>query len=127
MKNQDGQSGSDLKRLVFEKLYELGIDLDSIRIDVSKDNKIILKGEVFSDRAQNMVRQTIISLVGVDNLIDESIVIEGLYDHGDGEDDYNDAYDEDSDYGTDDIFRSIEDGIPYIPPTEPMSPDEDED
>lgn len=122
MKNTEGMPENDLKRLVFEKLYELGIDLESIRINVSKDSKIVLKGDVSSKRTQNMVRQAIIKVVGVDNLIDESIVFEGLDDYEDDDDDSHGGgtHDEDDDsYGTEDIFRSIEDGIPYIPPTEP--------
>ena len=70
-------------------------------------------------------------VVGIDDIDDELVGIEGvrgeleeeLYEHEEG-----DLYDEDDEYvGTEDVFRSVEDGVPYIPPTSPTFQEPAED
>ncbi|MGB2651523.1 MAG: BON domain-containing protein [Candidatus Omnitrophota bacterium] len=118
----EGLSDRKLKELILRQLKELGVDLDVIKIKVEKGPRVSLRGEVYSDRERHMVLQTVIDTVGADAISDGLVVVHGLYDdieedggyRGDG------LTDQDEDFiGTEDVFQSIEDGIPYIPPTSP--------
>ena len=118
----EGLSKRELKNLILGQLKELGADLEMIRVEVEEGPRVSLRGEVYSERERRMILQTVIDSVGADAVVDGLVVMQGLY--GDIEDD--DSYreeglsDQDDDFiGTEDVFRSIEDGIPYIPPTSP--------
>ncbi len=68
-----------------------------------------------------MIEEVLMDIVGVDDIVDELVIIDGIVEDDD-EDMYDDedAYDEDDDsMGTEDAFQSVEDGIPYTPPTSP--------
>jgi len=118
----DGLSENQIKKLIFERLKELKIQYDLLRIDIIDGSRILLSGEVYSHLVQEEIKQAILDIVEVE-IIDKLIIVQDLYDKFD-EFDYNNdnyadknIYDEDDSIGTEDISESIEEGIPYIPPT----------
>ena len=120
MKNIDGLSKKELKAFILYQLDEAGVDHEMVEIKVSDGPKVVLVGEVPSRDIQQAIRKIISIEVGIQDIVDGLIVVEGMdsdleYEDSNGA---NDLSDPDGDYiGTEDIFRSIEDGIPYIPPT----------
>ena len=120
MENIEGLSKKEIKALILHQLDEAGVDHEMVEIKVSDGPKVVLVGEVPSRDAQKAIRQIITGEVGIRDIVDGLIVVEGMDSDLEYEDSYgaNDLSDMDEDnIGTEDIFRSIEDGIPYIPPT----------
>ncbi|MBD3427306.1 MAG: hypothetical protein GF409_08840 [Candidatus Omnitrophica bacterium] len=119
----EGLSKNELRDLIMDQIRELGVDLEAIRVKVKDGPVILLAGEVYSEKEHRSVLERVIDLVGAEAVDDRMAVVQGRYgDFEEDEDEYGeDAFrDEDNDYmGTEDVFRSIEDGIPYIPPTRP--------
>ena len=119
MGNIDGPSNLEFREIVRAHLTKLGVNHDLINIEVKKGPTVILKGEVYSDNVRNMIKEAINEMTEVYAVVDELIVTRELYDDMDDADE-NGLMDEDKDLiGTEDVSRSIEDGIPYIPPTSP--------
>jgi len=107
-----------LKRYIIEHLVELGVDLDLVSVDVMEGPRVVIKGEVPSVRMQRLVIETITDVIGIDDVVNELIVVRDLF--GTVEYGRSGIYDEDEEViGTEDMSQSIEDGIPYIPPTAP--------
>ena len=120
MKERKGIPPAELKRYILEHLDELGIDRDLVSVVVQKGPRVILKGEVSSIKVQKLIVETVRDVIGVDDVVNELIVVKDLY--SDVEYDKSGMYDEDEEViGTEDMSRSIEDGIPYIPPMKPPS------
>jgi len=122
MENIEELSNEELRELILEQIKDLGIDLDTVEIVVTGGPKVILKGKVNSDSEREMIKQTIMDMVGIDDVIDELVVIQGVNDSSEDEEsrEESELYDEDEEnIGTEDAFQSVEDGIPYIPPTSP--------
>lgn len=122
MANIEGLSKEEIKELILEQLRDMGVDFDLIEIKVIDGPKVILSGKVESPGEREMLRQTIIDIVGVDDIVDELVIIDGFFEGHDDDDPYGaaDLYDEDEESaGTGDAFQSVEDGIPYIPPDSP--------
>ncbi len=124
MENIEGLSNEELKELILEHLREDGVDPETIEVEVQDGPRVILKGKVDSGTQHEMIKQIITDIVGVEDIIDEIMVIQGVDDdeilEEDEEEEEKDVYDEDEeDTGTEDAFRAVEDGIPYIPPTNP--------
>lgn len=122
MANIENLPNNELKELLIVELKSCGVDTDLIRIKVDKGGHIILRGEVYSKSEKMMILQTIMDETGMDDITNELTIIQELYvDLDDKEREERDGlFDEDDDnIGTEDIFRSIEEGIPYIPPTNP--------
>jgi hypothetical protein len=122
----EGLSKRELEELILDQLKELGVDLDVIKVEVEEGPRVSLRGEVYSDRERRMILQTVIDSVGADAVVDGLVVMQGLYDDVEDDDAYREdgLSDQDEDFiGTEDVFRSIEDGIPYIPPTSPTYQD----
>ncbi|MFC1548639.1 hypothetical protein ACFL5E_01615 [Candidatus Omnitrophota bacterium] len=123
MEDISGLSNSELKELILGRLGELGVEHELIIIEIKEGPKVILRGEVYTEGDRKMVVQSIIDDLGVDDVVDELIVLQEDYEdlEGKGEEEQEeDIYEQGEEYvGTEDVFRSIEDGIPYIPPTSP--------
>jgi len=120
VENIEGLSKKELKAFILHQLDEAGVDHEMVEIKVSDGPKVILIGEVPSRDVQQAIRKIITTEVGIEDIVDGLIVVEGMDGDFEYEDSYgaNDLADPDEDFiGTEDIFRSIEDGIPYIPPT----------
>lgn len=118
MANIEGLSPEEIKELIIEQLKEMSVDTEAVEVKVSEGLKITLKGKVDSHGEHYLVKETIMNIVGIEDFVDELVVIEGL-DSG-LEEEKEGLYDEDDDkIGTEDAFEALEDGIPYIPPTEP--------
>ncbi len=117
--NFDELSGSDLKDLIFNQLKSSGIDTELLEIDVKNGPFVIIRGEIKSDRTRELIKQVILEEVGISKIKDELHSSDDDYSDEDVNlDDEDNFYDEDNEYiGTEDVFRSVEDGIPYIPPT----------
>ncbi len=126
MEDIEGLSNIELKGLILGRLRELGVDCDSIEIDVLKGPRIMLSGNVDYDSQRKLIKRTIVDTTGIADIIDELMVSPDLGEDLAEDERYpgNGSYDRDEEYmGTEDAFRSIEDGIPYIPPTSPTSQD----
>lgn len=122
MANIEGLSKEEIKELIQEQLKELDVDSDSIEVDIVDGPKVVLSGKVESRGEREMIEEMLMDIVGVDDIVDELVIIDGGTVDDDDEDMYDDedVYDEDEDsMGTEDAFQSIEDGIPYTPPTSP--------
>lgn len=122
MASIDGLSNKELKELIVENLKEVGIDPDPIQIKIRKSSQVILRGTVDSSGEKALIMQTIKDVMGIDNISDGLIVLEGLDEDISENDtargDEDTLFDEDNErIGTKDVFRSVEDGLPYIPPT----------
>ncbi|MFH1665567.1 MAG: hypothetical protein ABIA77_05425 [Candidatus Omnitrophota bacterium] len=120
MENDKKRSSFEVKKMILSELKDVGYSTELVDIRVVKGKKVILSGEVLSPYEKNILVNTASSVVGSDNVIDETVIMDNACDEY--EDDSllknNELRDEDEDFiGTEDIFRSIEDGIPYIPPT----------
>ena len=117
MGNIERLSDIEMRALIVESLKAVHVDPELISIRVKKGPKVVLGGEVDSRRERGLIIQTIMDIVGVEDVVDEMCIINGRHDdHLD--DDDGELYDEDNQcIGTEDAYRAIEDGVPYIPPT----------
>ena len=118
-----------IKKLILEQLDESGINLEQIEVLVKKGPVIVLRGEVYSEEIRKIINQIVKDTIDVDNIIDEMDTINAdLNEDDDQENDDEYSDDDDESFGTEDVFKSIEDGIPYIPPTtSPIHDDLEED
>lgn len=122
MANLENLSKPELKNLLIHQLRSLGVDTAILSIKIGKGPSVTIRGEVYSESERYMVLQTIMDETGIDDIKDDIAIMEDFHNDLDEEgiEKRDGLYDEDSDFiGTEDIFRSIEDGIPYIPPTNP--------
>lgn len=114
-------SNSELKNLIIEHLGDLGIEHELVNVEIKKGPKIVLSGEVYSESDKRIIIQTVKEDIGIEQVVDGLIVLQE--EHGEPEGDAEeeeDIYEQGEEYvGTEDIFRSMEDGIPYIPPSDP--------
>lgn len=119
MENIYGLTGDELHALIVENLKSTGIDPELISITIKKGPRVVLKGEIDSKRERDLVVQTITDIVGIDEVIDSMNVMDPRQDYlyQDDDDDEDELLDEDNEsMGTEDISRSVEDGVPYVPP-----------
>ncbi|MFQ5952277.1 MAG: hypothetical protein ACE5JK_02610 [Candidatus Omnitrophota bacterium] len=126
MEDINGLSNDELRELILEQLDEMGIAPGTVEIRVIKGSKVVLEGQIDSDRKRGIIIRVVQDMVGTDNVIDELIVAEDEYEDFGAEEAHEDyeLYDEDNEYvGSEDVFRAVEDGVPYIPPTEPPFPE----
>jgi hypothetical protein len=124
MAEREGLSSEDLRQVIIENLREIGIDHELIEIKIKKSSRVILRGPVESERIKSLIIETIRDVVGIDDIVDQLVVIEETYDENLHDDDMfeddRELLDEDNEsFGTSDVFRSVEEGLPYIPPTRP--------
>jgi hypothetical protein len=115
-------SNSELKSLIIERLEDLGIEHEMVNVEIRKGPKIVLRGEVYSERDRRTIIRTIKEDIGIGQIVDGLIVLREEYDEPEngGQAEEEDIYEQGEEYvGTEDIFRSMEDGIPYIPPSDP--------
>ncbi|MEA3489157.1 MAG: hypothetical protein U9R44_02295 [Candidatus Omnitrophota bacterium] len=122
MENIEGLSKEELREYILEQMRDMGIDPETIEIGIEDGPKIILRGKVDSVSERKMVKQTIMDLTDINDIVDELVVISGVVDDLEDEKLMEEAelHDEDDEsLGTEDTFQSIEDGIPYIPPSAP--------
>ncbi|MFH1877252.1 MAG: hypothetical protein ABH883_00385 [Candidatus Omnitrophota bacterium] len=114
-----------IKVSIIEQLEETGINSGLINIKILKGPKIILTGEVRSDSEKHFVSRIVADIIGenagTESIIDRLSVSADFSDDLDGpEDEYYEnrgmVDEDDESVGTQDVFQSIEDGIPYIPP-----------
>ncbi len=117
MGNIERLSDNEMRELIVESLKAVQVDPELISIRVKKGPRVVLGGEVDSRRERALIIQTIMDIVGIEDVTDEMNIIDGRHDDSRDEDD-GELYDEDNQcIGTEDIHRAIEDGVPYIPPT----------
>ena len=118
MDNSEGLSNIELKELIIENLKDIGIDPELLDIHIKKNQRVVLRGDIYSEGEGNLIVQTIMDIIGIEHVKNEMRVNEGRSDDfylDDEEEEY--LLDEDNEsYGTEDIFRSVEDGLPYVPP-----------
>jgi len=119
MVRNEGLSNDELKDLILESLRGTGVDLALISVRVKNGPKVIVKGDADTAGEKFLIIQTIADVVGIDDIIDNIAVMSPGYDGVAEYDTPGDAiYDEDNEcVGTEDVFRALEDGLPYIPPT----------
>jgi hypothetical protein len=129
MEDVNGLTDEDIRELILEQLDEAGIAPGAVGIRVLKGSRVVVEGNVDSEMMRKIIIQTIQNATGIDNIVDEMIVADDEYesfDEGPRHEDYE-LYDEDNEYvGSEDMFRAVEDGVPYIPPTEPPSSESSE-
>lgn len=124
MKFQGDEFSKDVADLLTEKMEESEIVHDYIEIEMPDELTILLHGEIYSELELKKLREILMEHTAAEEIDEEDIiVVETNYDNDEdsGSDDY--VSDEISplkeDFaGTEDIYRSLEDGIPYIPPME---------
>ncbi|MDD3088465.1 MAG: BON domain-containing protein [Candidatus Omnitrophica bacterium] len=112
--------GMDSLEIVKEELEEHGIDADDIEIDVEEDgSRVVIRGRVSSRREKDIVVEAVEEAIGADEIINSIVVARHADETGGDEDEGEDEElldDDDEEIGTDDMGRSVENGIPYIPP-----------
>ncbi|MGD2278731.1 MAG: BON domain-containing protein [Candidatus Omnitrophota bacterium] len=120
MENANGLTNGELKELILEHLDEMGVAPGAVEVRILKGPKVVLEGKVDSDRKKDLIIRYVRDVAGLSDIVDELIVIEDLEElEEDHHEDYE-LYDEDNEYvGSEDVFRAVEDGVPYVPPTEP--------
>lgn len=119
MDNLSELSSEELKGLVKESLEDLGVELDSIDIEVEDESRVVLRGRVASRREKELIGEAVEEDLGADEVVNELRVVRPDAEEvdDDDDDDPDDIRDGDNDtIGTQDLSRSVEDGIPYIPP-----------
>ena len=119
MENIEGLSKEEIESLIREQLREVDIIPESFEIEVVEGPQVILRGKIDSRGERAMVMQIIIDVVGIDDIVDELVVVrdENTEESEEFFEDADVRNPEEGDIGTEDAFQSIEDGIPYIPPT----------
>ncbi len=123
MEDLGALSSDDIKELVKEGLEDLGVEIASIEIEAVDDSRVVLRGRAASRREKELIAQAVEDALGVDYVVNELAVSQNGSEPvvDDDEDEDEDIRDDDDDtVGTEDLARSIEDGIPYIPPTRPL-------
>ncbi len=109
-------SRRDIKHMIKESLKEAHIVPELIEIEVQNGPKVILRGEVDTRNDKITIIQTIRDVLGIHNVVDKLVIFDA-HDEMYGDDDNGDMLDDDNEtMGTDDISRSVEEGVPYIPP-----------
>lgn len=111
-----------LKAIILENLEDIGIRTELLDITVEDGQSIVVRGNIETEKDSETIIQTITEITGIEDIQDYMEVGDGFkFDpYSDSIDDYDDEQmvDEDNEsYGTEDIFRSVEDGLPYVPPT----------
>ena len=122
MEDFNGLTSEELKEVIIEHLKNIGIDTDTIEIIVSGTGPVVLTGKVNSDCERKMIKQTLMDVLDIEAIVDELVVIQSAdtEDADSKSSDTPDLYDTDDEtIGTEDAFQSVEDGIPYIPPSNP--------
>jgi len=119
MSENNGFSARKIKEILEKTLRDSYIDLDLITVKI-KGSFVILRGAVHSREERNAIVQTIQEILGID-VVDELMVMntspDGGEEYGRSYERNEDLMDEDNEFiGTDDVFRAVEDGLPYIPP-----------
>jgi hypothetical protein len=124
MENLGEMSGDQLKELVREELEDLGVEINLIEIEAEDDSRVVVRGRADTRRNRELIVQIVAETLGVDEIVNGLVVGSGGDDDDDPLEDDDDDYeikDEDDDtVGTEDMSRSMEDGIPYIPPSRPV-------
>ncbi len=121
MANVEGLSNKELKAVILEDLKDVNIDPKSFTIKIKKGVTVTLKGEVDTRKERDLIIQTIMDVVGVEDIIDELVILR-RFDSDTSEDAVEDGsgydlFDEDNErMGTESVSRSVQDGVPYIPP-----------
>lgn len=130
MKEANDLSKEELRELILEQLDEMGIAPGTVEIRVLEGSKVLVEGKIASDRGREFIIRAVRDIAGKNNVIDELIATEGDYENHTGETprEAHGLYDEDNEYvGSEDVFRAVEDGVPYSPPTaSPISEYSDE-
>lgn len=122
MGNIEGLSIEEIKELILDQINELGINLDAVEIEVAKGPKVVLRGKTDSAGERALLERAIMDIVGVDDVVDELVVIRAASNSLEDEEleEESGFHDEDDEkMGTEDVSQSVEDGIPYIPPDHP--------
>jgi len=120
MAKEDILSNDEIRGIILEHLEEMGKDPGNFEVRVMTGPQVLIRGEVSSEYERENIRNFITDAAGVDNIVDELVVSGDELEGDKDDDDYgeHEMYDADQEYvGTDDVFRSVEDGVPYIPPT----------
>lgn len=118
MKNNREESSKEVEKFIKTKLKENGIYPELLRVKIEDVSKVILQGEVESWETKYVVYQIVSDMLDSYDVIDEMDVFEGAY--GCFDDNEDEMLDEDREsVGTEDVFRSVEEGMPYIPPSIP--------
>lgn len=121
MARDEGSITKEIKRTIQDRLRGTGVDVDSLHIIVSEGPEVIIRGEVGSHGEKEQIIDLVMEAAGIDDVIDYLVVPDDYSDDIE-QDDYHsaDLRDPDEEFmGTEDAARSVEDGIPYIPPTKP--------
>ena len=122
MKNKDCPDNKELKRIILDQLRKLDINCDALSIEIKNGSTVMLRGEIPNERVRALIKDAITHIPDVQAVVDHlTVVREDIDYHTNSDcDEEGRMLDDDRDFiGTEDVFRSIEDGIPYIPPTSP--------
>ncbi|MFH1394596.1 MAG: hypothetical protein ABIH09_00360 [Candidatus Omnitrophota bacterium] len=106
-----------LNKQIQDKCKSIGIDLDFVDIKIEDESRVVLNGEISSLKEKELLCQILMDELEVDDIVDNLLIIDETEDEScyDEPDEWLD--DDNECAGTEDVFRSVEDGVPYIPPT----------
>ncbi|MCK5451241.1 MAG: hypothetical protein KAI70_05710, partial [Candidatus Omnitrophica bacterium] len=90
MENNDKILHENLKKQIYKQLDKVGIAHELVDIKFTKDSELVLSGELYSEQVHQTIVQIVMDITGEENIIDRLIVIAGLYD--DQNDDDNDGF-----------------------------------
>ncbi len=107
-----------LYEAILQELEDIGIDTELLTISMEKGPKVVIEGEVYSHKDNELIYQVLSDTLGIEEIENYTVIMAGIREESsvNGEDFENIEDLEDDSYGTEDIFESIEDGEPYIPP-----------
>lgn len=111
---------------ITEKFEEADIAHEYIEMEMNEEKTIFLSGEIYSENELKKLKEILMEHTEAEDIEDDDLlVIEsvGYMDPNGPEEDDDYVSDELSPLkeefaGTEDVYQSLEDGIPYIPPME---------
>ena len=119
MKKKTGLSEKEIRELILEQLNDREIEHELVDVEVLKGPRVVLDGEISQENIRKAIKQVIRESFNIEDITDKLSITHDLYHNDDEEEsEEEDLYDEDKEIiGTEGVCRSVEDGIPYFPPT----------
>ena len=78
MENANGLSNGELKELILEHLDEMGIAPGAVGVRILKGHKVVLEGKIDSDEKKDLIIRYVRAVAGLNDIVDELIVIEDI-------------------------------------------------
>ncbi|MBF0252910.1 MAG: BON domain-containing protein [Candidatus Omnitrophica bacterium] len=120
----EGLTNKEIRACIITALEEKSIPHEMISISVVKGPKVMLSGEVYTEEHRSDIVDAVIDTTGLTKIINSIEIIK--QDSALDDEIGSDVFDDDNDcMGTEDVSRAVEDGLPYIPPDDGWSFDDE--